>query len=103
MPGFFTIVFAIIFNLTFGGLILFGLYWSLWGQRSDNKKKWLRWPTLEEYWAAHPDSRTRTGTRCHHCNSSHIRYRHFTGKSGDGMLIYKCNQCQTALYRSLAN
>ncbi len=100
MLGFFETVMAAIFNWAIGLFILFCIYWWLWGQRQDNKKKWLSWPTLEQYWSVHPESRTRTGTRCHHCNSSYIRYSHFTGDKNDGMLIYKCNHCQTTLYRS---
>ena len=80
--------------------ILFSLYWWLWGEYKDNFKKWKSWPTLAEYWDAHPESRTRTGTRCHHCGSTHIRFQHFTNKSHDCMLIHKCQHCQTTLYRS---
>lgn len=56
---------------------------------------WDRLPSLPEYWAANPETKTNKGTQCKNCRSGHIR--RIAIKHG---WVHYCNQCSAHLYRS---
>ena len=62
-------------------------------------KAWLSWPTLAQYWTAHPECKTNSGIKCYHCHSKNIRQHGWKNRT-DRRRVHKCNQCGNQLYRT---
>jgi len=61
-------------------------------------REWLKLPTLDEYWAAHPNCKTDNGTKCYVCGSRNFRNWGATSARDDARTV-SCRQCATTLYR----
>ena len=62
-------------------------------------RKWYKWPTIEEYWAQHPASKTKDGNKCYYCGSRNIWQSGYEG-GADVKRTHQCRQCNKGLYRS---
>ena len=62
-------------------------------------QKWLNWATIQQYWSAHTDCKTKDGTKCYHCASRNIRQYGYESRE-DTKRYHQCNQCNTILYRT---
>ena len=97
-PGTGTLAYSIF--LCAGGALALWLMPDGFG-RPLKEKVYLDWcalPTLEEYWARHPDTKTSSGPSCHKCRSKSLQNWGLLTKH-DGDRIVSCRACGTTLYR----
>lgn len=71
-----------------------------WHTARKTNQNWLKWATIEQYWDAHADCKTKDGTKCHHCGSRNIMQYGYESVHHDTKRLHRCNQCNTWLYRS---
>lgn len=64
-----------------------------------NDRKYINFPTVEEYMSMHPRSNAGMGIYCSQCGSNHIRSWGFSGP-GDIRRLHSCAMCNTGLYRT---
>lgn len=60
---------------------------------------WLALPTLEQYWAIHPNCKTDSGPKCYACGSKNFRNTQGDGFAGKDDRTISCRHCGTVLYR----
>lgn len=60
---------------------------------------WKTWPTLDQYWEAHPETKSEDGVRCYKCSSAKIANKGF-GEAQSRRRIHQCEACSTILYRT---
>ena len=66
--------------------------------REEPYLRWKALPTLQEYLEAHPECKTSSGPKCHHCSSRSLRNWGLADKH-DGDRFVNCNACGHSLYR----
>jgi hypothetical protein len=62
-------------------------------------RKWLSWPTLENYLSSYPTAHVNQEIRCCNCGSNHIRQYGWATKN-DARRTHQCNKCNSGLYRT---
>ncbi|EBY9023617.1 hypothetical protein ONM62_000142 [Escherichia coli] len=69
------ITMIILFNIHYSYILSLPFLWFLWYVfiRIDDKPWIENYPTLEEYWRIHPDTKTKNGIKCYYCGSNQIK------------------------------
>ncbi|HBA9709250.1 TPA: hypothetical protein J1460_003229 [Escherichia coli] len=94
-----TIVFKVHYShvlLIFSSLLILLLLWYV--IRIDDREWAENYPTLEEYWHIHPDTKTKNGTKCYYCESNQIKS--YLWNNIQGRRVHYCFQCRRDLYRT---
>jgi hypothetical protein len=70
------------------------------GNQENEKRyqEWLKIPMLEDYFAKHPESKTKNGPACFKCSSRSHKSWGLHSK-GDSDRTVSCRACGTTLYR----
>lgn len=94
------ITMIILFNIHYSYILSLPFLWFLWYVfiRIDDKPWIENYPTLEEYWRIHPDTKTKNGIKCYYCGSNQIKSYLWNNKQG--RRVHYCFQCRQDLYRT---
>ena len=94
------ITMVILFNIHYSYILSLPFLWFLWYVfiRIDDKPWIENYPTLEEYWRIHPDTKTKNGIKCYYCGSNQIKSYLWNNKQG--RRVHYCFQCRQDLYRT---
>lgn len=82
--------------LIFSSLLVLLLLWYV--IQIDDREWTENYPTLEEYWRIHPDTKTKNGIKCYYCGSNQIKSYLWNNKQG--RRVHYCFQCRQDLYRT---
>lgn len=90
----------ILFNIHYSYILSLPFLWFLWYVfiRIDDKPWIENYPTLEEYWRIHPETKTKNGIKCYYCGSNQIKSYLWNNKQG--RRVHYCFQCRQDLYRT---
>lgn len=79
-------------------ILIFFIIINIWlGYRK--RKKWERWPTVDEYIQQYNPSKNR-GISCAKCGSHQIWETGFNNERQSRLRVHYCKQCKTGLYRT---